>query len=180
MEHGPPTLHSFTVLCGLQYLKMNLYLYYTTTYSCIYTIYTCSRSSSQAGAPKVLLTCFHVWCCVYCVCVILVCDGEGGDSFLSFLSIYRAGTHTTQYMYMYIQYFHVYARIVVYRVCSEELTFLWWTIFMRRSSRKALLAYVSFWNGLTSFLMATVSPVLLSSAELRGGSEAERGRETPL
>ena len=46
------------------------------------------------------------------------------------------------------------------------LTFLWFTIFMSRSSLNALFAYVSFWNGFTSFLIATLSPRSVSMAEL--------------
>ena len=46
------------------------------------------------------------------------------------------------------------------------LTFLWFTIFMSRSSLNALFAYVSFWKGFTSFLIATLSPRSVSMAEL--------------
>ena len=48
------------------------------------------------------------------------------------------------------------------------LTFLWFTIFMSRSSLNALFAYVSFWKGFTSFLIATLSPRSVSMAELEG------------
>lgn len=48
-----------------------------------------------------------------------------------------------------------------------KLTFLWLTIFNSTSSRKALLACVTFWNGRLSFLIATFSPVVESNAELK-------------
>lgn len=48
-----------------------------------------------------------------------------------------------------------------------KLTFLWLTIFNSTSSRKALLACVTFWNGRLSFLIATLSPVVESNAELK-------------
>lgn len=51
------------------------------------------------------------------------------------------------------------------------LTFLWFTIFMSRSSLNALFAYVSFWNGFTSFLIATLSPRSVSMAELEREEE---------
>ena len=47
------------------------------------------------------------------------------------------------------------------------LTFLWLTIFISFSSLNALLAYVSLVNGLTSFLIATFSPLSASNAELK-------------
>lgn len=40
---------------------------------------------------------------------------------------------------------------------------------MSRNSLNALLAYVSFWNGFTSFLIATFSFSIVSNAELKVG-----------
>lgn len=48
----------------------------------------------------------------------------------------------------------------------RTLTFLWLTHFMRTSSLYALLAWVWFWNGRLSFLMATFRSRIWSKAEL--------------
>jgi len=55
---------------------------------------------------------------------------------------------------------------IVEAIYSFTLTFLWLTSFIRTNSRYALLAWVTFWNGRLSFLIATFSLVTESYAAL--------------